>query len=960
MEPPLPAAVVLEGDNNPPGVYTQAQVKKPKPPQAPQDAVDQFWANFKSKTPGKVFAVLPDNYYAKEAAAARPIGVVSGKAATVSFEQAANACRAKVEKISKECRRVNQKYRDTHFDIEHDLRISARSLGGDRFCLDGLDGGPKPLNDPDFLDPKSVKRIEVLFSARIFVLRLLIVVVRISSKHPSFSLMAQQQVMSDRVDHSSAQPLSTGKGTVPGPKATLEAPEYSRCSTDGEWISTIIDDKLYLTKPDYDDPSITREQWEDRERLDGEEEYRKTYQTGSGALYFAQCRDPNETWLPLLEKAYAKAHGDYSAISGGWVGEGIEDLTGGVTSELYTTDILDKEKFWTEELMKVNEEFLFGCATGLLSGGYGWRRGIVEGHAYSIMKAREIDGERLLLLRLVRKPFLVPASLTSYSRNPWGSVEWSGPWSDGSKEWTPEWMAKLQHRFGDDGAFWIHYRDLLRKYQHFDRTRLFGPEWTVTQQWTTLPVPWTVAYHDTKFEITLTKDSPVVIMLAQLDDRYFRGLEGRYAFELQFRVHRKGERDYLVRSHGSYCMRRSVSTELDLEAGKYLVLIKVIATRYDGWPSVEQVVRDTSRRKRDKLLQIGLSYDLAHAKAQVEETDEQKKQREEKEKKEKEAERKKRKEEMKALRDKMREKERKRKRKEKERAKRAQKKRELREAAQKTQKLNTEAEESGRATKDATDAAKDGGDLAKIGGDLGSNVAPHDEKALEPKEERITNGPKSDVDAPHARETLTVPEMPNNAISPSQSPAFPYSPYSDLSSGLDDDSFDDDSDFSTILSHPSNPQPVPDVVPDASQDVEPEETDPWNAVCVVGLRVYTKDTDVSVQVITPKEPDKASLDVDDLAADATKEDADTGPKEGRKEGNEAKKVVDGSTKAGEALEAGESTKADGVSTIDETTEPEGEGSKPGDETPKTDNPDPTTVGEIPVVDSSSKTSEPGK
>jgi hypothetical protein len=54
--------------------------------------------------------------------------------------------------------------------------------------------------------------------------------------------------------------------------------------------------------------------------------------------------------------------------------------------------------------MKVNEEFLFGCTTGLLSGGYGSRKGIVESHAYSIMKAKEIDGQRLLLLRFVVFP----------------------------------------------------------------------------------------------------------------------------------------------------------------------------------------------------------------------------------------------------------------------------------------------------------------------------------------------------------------------------------------------------------------------------------------------------------------------------------------------------------------------------------------------------------------------------
>lgn len=199
---------------------------------------------------------------------------------------------------------------------------------------------------------------------------------------------------------------------------------------DGEWRSEIIDDKLYLSKPDYDESFLERLIWDDRERISSEEEYRKAYQSNSGALYFAQCEDPNETWLPLLEKAYAKAHGDFSAIEGGFPGEGIEDLTGGVTTEIFTTDILDKEYFWKEELMRVNEDFLFSCCTGLFKG-WGERKGIQEGHSYSIMKAVEMDGERLVLLK-----------------NPWGRGEWTGPWSDGSKEWTASWLAKLEHRFG--------------------------------------------------------------------------------------------------------------------------------------------------------------------------------------------------------------------------------------------------------------------------------------------------------------------------------------------------------------------------------------------------------------------------------------------------------------------------------------------------------------------------------
>jgi hypothetical protein len=81
---------------------------------------------------------------------------------------------------------------------------------------------------------------------------------------------------------------------------------------DGEWIWKVVDDNLYVRDQDFDahgddyDPTGAKER-----------KYKKNYQTGSDALYFASCVDQNETWLPLLEKAYAKAHGDYNAIGGG-------------------------------------------------------------------------------------------------------------------------------------------------------------------------------------------------------------------------------------------------------------------------------------------------------------------------------------------------------------------------------------------------------------------------------------------------------------------------------------------------------------------------------------------------------------------------------------------------------------------------------------------------------------------
>jgi hypothetical protein len=44
--------------------------------------------------------------------------------------------------------------------------------------------------------------------------------------------------------------------------------------------------------------------------------------------YFARCKDPDELWVPIVEKAYAKIHGSYESLIGGYIDQGLNDLSG--------------------------------------------------------------------------------------------------------------------------------------------------------------------------------------------------------------------------------------------------------------------------------------------------------------------------------------------------------------------------------------------------------------------------------------------------------------------------------------------------------------------------------------------------------------------------------------------------------------------------------------------------------
>ncbi|PHH64762.1 hypothetical protein CDD81_4024 [Ophiocordyceps australis] len=798
-----------------PSTNTDDKKKLRKKRLLPQQSINKNWKRFSNRKFNKALCILPFDPISP-ASSDRPNELLSD-----GYDRAVEECKRKVQKIIQECRRVNMRYRDSTWDLDWDLKYQKghclNSLGSQQFELSKT----ALLRSKDSV-PKAVKRVTEIFEKPTFMKDINGGDVKQGGLGDCW-MMAGLTALANVKD--GIQRLCVAYDT----KIGIYGFVFFR---DGEWIYSIIDDKLFLTSPCWDSPSMQRDLLQQIDREDVDWVYRKTYQTGSTALYFAKCKDDNETWVPLIEKAYAKAHGDYASLSGGYVGEGIQDLCGGVTTELFTADILDTDYFWDNELSQINHEFLFGCSTGLLEFGVGDRNGICEGHAYIIMQAHQLkSGQRLVKLR-----------------NPWGKVRkglWEGPWSDGSKEWTAEIQAELDHKFGSDSVFWISYEDLLRQITHFDRTKLFrDADWRCCQRWIGVDVPWKPEYHE-KFHIRLTKSSPLVLVLSQLDGRYFKGLEGQYTFRIHFRLHDRDTPGYIVRSHGNYFMKRSVAVELpDMPAGNYAVYVKVTGERNQGVSSVEEVVKRECKERveNEKLAQVGYAYDLAHSKAwaHMEKVTSLRKKRDQ--------------QKASSCR-------------QKERRRLWEKRHVNRDVVRQQKKKDEEKKKSKREERRLERQASAGRQAAKSGESRGKCEEAETRSSASDKEEtkasNASDSSGSPQDTPKSEESTICPSAQDKQqVPPVEGPPLEATDQVEGSEGkTDDETNDGDSsdspveDWEELYSsddYTRKPRLTPPAAPPPPNNYDSEEEkmpEPWNAVCIVGIRVYSKDEDLQLRTV---------------------------------------------------------------------------------------------------------------
>lgn len=246
---------------------------------------------------------------------------------------------------------------------------------------------------------------------------------------------------------------------------------------DGRWSPILVDSCI---------PAIAMDASKKRKRSTSGKHENGSVEVQPGIIAQPAFASGTTLWPCFVEKAYAKVHGSFSRLSGGFISEAFADLTGSPVERIRFRQVYDLDSLFARILSFTSAGFLMGIATN--AGG----NGLVPCHAYSLLDVYEVHGVIVGQQKKVTNFFTkeekhdddimivdTPHEATIDKertirlvriRNPWGTKEWQGKWAASSEEWTE----KLRKQIGEtaykkgDGTFFMEFSEMIQRFDHMD------------------------------------------------------------------------------------------------------------------------------------------------------------------------------------------------------------------------------------------------------------------------------------------------------------------------------------------------------------------------------------------------------------------------------------------------------------------------------------------------------------
>ena len=162
-----------------------------------------------------------------------------------------------------------------------------------------------------------------------------------------------------------------------------------------------------------------------------------------GNTLFSKVAHDGAMWMPILEKAFAKYHGNYMHIEAGWPIESARTLYGAPGLNISHSNV-SVDELWESLSLHDGKDDIIQAASPGSSDAYKNSDGLYNGHAYTTLGVVTLSNG----VRLVRV------------RNPHGVDSFHGRWSDDSDLWTDQFKAEADFQYNkEDGKIFMQLED---------------------------------------------------------------------------------------------------------------------------------------------------------------------------------------------------------------------------------------------------------------------------------------------------------------------------------------------------------------------------------------------------------------------------------------------------------------------------------------------------------------------